>query len=257
MVVTNHEICHVNTKGEIIAVDFNYSLRQLEVLKIDNEGKEHQLFINHEDPGSCLESSTIDGEDNVYIVIRTSTDEYQLLILDAIGKMKHRSTLEFPYTHKQANRAMIVSKDRKKIFIHAGKQVYVYDSSGRQMKYNTFPLEKKFERVFLAISDVNEVIVAPSRQKCIYIYTQEGKLKGTFEVSRSVHGMTFNYLTNEVIIIQYGPHFSSYSKTGEQRQSFKIPEYYDRFIISHPSGQVALGKYPAFKRRLLFLQKFS
>ena len=136
----------MNSKREIIAVNVyveESTKRLFKISKINSEGKYQTLFSKEGNFRIEIESSTIDGENNVYCVTRfepaDSVYHYKLIVLDTTGDVKyHYFELEFLNGNcPLAASAIVVSEDRKEIFIHAGKHVYVCDSSG-QLKYNFF-----------------------------------------------------------------------------------------------------------------------
>ena len=235
----------VNSKREIIIARMRSS--DTDIIKI-TAAVEILLFCrlppeDTETNGFKILSLAIDGEDNVYIVIRCFF--FKLFVCDAKGNMKHQSQLNWLdeiFRHSECTIA--ITKD-KRIIVRGPfyQQIHVCDSSG-ELKYS-FPTKELDIINLLSISDENEIIAAQTGSKFVNIYTEEGNEKRKLGVPKdhNMKDLAFNHVTKEVIVLTYyhgRQYISSYSTTGLKLETVPVPFELWYALTSHPSGPVAL-----------------
>ena len=259
----------INSRGEIVSIN-NVSGDMTVISRtgttehsFPTEGKVAKVIIRK------ISSLACDEENNVYVLVFETTlenvdDHVALYILDEhYTCVKHKTTLNFLPKLGEFRLMVVLMAINKNSniviapYLLAGNYVYICESTG-QLKYKFEWIQWEPISAFwfrlgikdIAISDKNELILAPFHSHNVYLLTEEGKPKLTLKLPAHniAYNVAFHFITRKIIVLGYlfmesSYYLHCYSETGELENSMFLCKN-DRSevlaVTSHSCGPVAV-----------------
>ena len=199
--------CFANSNGELL-VHENSKPEQVNILDRTGNTKpfcelRQATSDSREGLLQVLQVLVLDGEDNVFVIIRVRDRSLQfalvLFVFDSRGNEQHQRLLDF-LECGSTYRTFLNCAVKNDILIHRNCEdfLYVCDRNG-ELKSRLSLENSSAGLCLVCITNQDDILMRTERD--VLVYTKEGKLKRTIKVKNDIEAVSYDHVTSKIEIL--------------------------------------------------------